>query len=83
VKNSRIRMTLLSCALILPLGPPAAFPLRLQMKRSEDKDHPERGDVTGRVMLTLMSAILVAALLALTGPALEALFNQTMDKAGR
>lgn len=46
-------------------------------------DHPERGDVPGWVMITLMSAVLVAALLALAGPALEALFNQAMDKVGK
>ncbi|WP_457962888.1 hypothetical protein M1E17_15535 [Arthrobacter sp. D1-29] len=45
-------------------------------------DHPERGDVPGWVMITLMSAVLVAALLALAGPALEAMFNQAMDKVG-
>jgi hypothetical protein len=45
-------------------------------------DHPERGDVPGWVMITLMSAILVAALLALAGPALEAMFNQAMEKVG-
>ena len=45
-------------------------------------DHPERGDVPGWVMITLMSAVLVAALLALAGPALEGLFNQAMDKVG-
>jgi len=43
---------------------------------------PERGDVPGWVMITLMSAVLVAALLALAGPALEAMFNQAMDKVG-
>ena len=46
-------------------------------------DHPERGDVPGWVMITLMSAVLVAALLALAGPALEGLFNQAMDKVGQ
>ncbi|WP_232083330.1 hypothetical protein [Arthrobacter sp. SO5] len=46
-------------------------------------DHRERGDVPGWVMITLMSAVLVAALLALAGPALEALFNQAMDKVGQ
>jgi hypothetical protein len=45
-------------------------------------DNPERGDVPGWVMITLMSAVLVAALLALAGPALEAMFNQAMDKVG-
>ncbi|MEO3933828.1 hypothetical protein WMO79_13605 [Micrococcaceae bacterium Sec7.4] len=46
-------------------------------------DHRERGDVPGWVMITLMSAVLVAALLALAGPALEGLFNQAMDKVGQ
>lgn len=47
------------------------------------RDHPERGDVPGWVMITLMSAVLVAALLALATPALEGLFNQAMDKVGK
>jgi hypothetical protein len=46
-------------------------------------DRPERGDVPGWVMITLMSAVLVAALLALAGPALETMFNQAMDKVGK
>lgn len=49
---------------------------------SMNSDHPERGDVPGWVMITLMSAVLVAALLALAGPALESMFNQAMDKVG-
>ncbi|MGO4186990.1 hypothetical protein [Pseudarthrobacter sp. TAF60_1] len=49
----------------------------------QDQDHPERGDVPGWVMITLMSAVLVAALLALAGPALETMFNQAMDKVGK
>ena len=45
----------------------------LQPRRTAaSTDHPERGDVPGWVMITLMSAVLVAALLALAGPALEA-----------
>jgi len=47
------------------------------------QDSGERGDVPGWVMITLMSAVLVAALLALAGPALEALFNQAMQKVGQ
>lgn len=46
-------------------------------------DLGERGDVPGWVMITLMSAVLVAALLALAGPALEGLFNQAMQKVGQ
>ena len=47
------------------------------------RDGSERGDVPGWVMITLMSAVLVAALLALAGPALEGLFNQAMQKVGQ
>jgi hypothetical protein len=42
----------------------------------EDRD---RGDVPGWVMITLMSAVLVAGLLALATPALKDLFNQEMS----
>ncbi|KUM38573.1 hypothetical protein AR539_04215 [Arthrobacter sp. EPSL27] len=52
-------------------------------RRRQPGDHRERGDVPGWVMITLMSAVLVAALLALAGPALEGLFNQAMDKVGQ
>ncbi|WP_344881207.1 hypothetical protein [Zhihengliuella alba] len=40
----------------------------------------ERGDVPGWVMITLMSAVLVAALLAIAGPRLSALFQQAIDR---
>lgn len=40
----------------------------------------ERGDVPGWVMITLMSALLVAALLAIAGPRLEELFNQAINR---
>lgn len=46
------------------------------------EDH-ERGDVPGWVMITLMSAILVAGLLAIATPALGDLFNQAMSKVGK
>lgn len=54
----------------------------LQVPPTSGNDNTERGDVPGWVMITLMSAVLVAALLALAGPALEAMFNQAMDKVG-
>lgn len=57
-------------------------PARGRLSLSRAGDNPERGDVPGWVMITLMSAVLVAALLALAGPALEAMFNQAMDKVG-
>ena len=50
---------------------------------AHSEDHPERGDVPGWVMITLMSAVLVAGLLALAGPALETMFNQAMDQVGK
>ncbi|MCK6094503.1 hypothetical protein KZX06_01280 [Micrococcus sp. EYE_162] len=40
----------------------------------------DRGDVPGWVMITLMSAVLVAGLLLIAGPALQDLFNQAIDK---
>ena len=40
----------------------------------------ERGDVPGWVMITLMSALLVAALIAIAGPGLQDLFNQAIDR---
>ena len=61
---------------------PAVHRRAQQRGPSHVADHPERGDVPGWVMITLMSAVLVAALLALAGPALEAMFNQAMDKVG-
>ncbi len=39
-----------------------------------------QGDVPGWVLITLMSAVLVAGLLAIAGPALEGLFNQAMEQ---
>lgn len=40
----------------------------------------ERGDVPGWVMITLMTAVLVAAILALALPALTELFNNAIDQ---
>ncbi|MFK0038891.1 hypothetical protein ACIQTW_03535 [Paenarthrobacter sp. NPDC090517] len=47
------------------------------------REDRERGDVPGWVMITLMSAILVAGLLAIATPALGDLFNQAMSKVGK
>lgn len=40
----------------------------------------ERGDVPGWVMITLMTAILVAGLLAIAGPALNGLFEEAISR---
>lgn len=41
---------------------------------------PERGDVPGWVMLTLMSAVLVAGLLLVARPALEGMFQDAINR---
>lgn len=47
--------------------------------RLRDED-PDRGDVPGWVMLTLMSAVLVAGLLLIARPALEGLFQDAINR---
>lgn len=56
--------------------------IQLRAKRSHcaHAEDPERGDVPGWVMITLMSAVLVAALLAVASPALEGLFNEAINR---
>ncbi|MFN3866848.1 MAG: hypothetical protein ACK4MD_09065 [Demequina sp.] len=48
------------------------------MTRIADED-PERGDVPGWVLITLMTAGLVVAIWALAGPALEGLFTDAIN----
>lgn len=47
---------------------------------SADKLADDRGDVPGWVMITLMTAILVAGLLAIAGPALNGLFEDAIGR---
>ena len=63
----------------------AAEALRSSCARrlASDGGNSERGDVPGWVMITLMSAALVAGLLALATPALAELFNNAMDKVNK
>lgn len=96
MRNLRIRWTVLFLSLGATLLAQLNTGLRSKKQQHEHSEelfnqgaatslpdsHPERGDVPGWVMITLMSAVLVAALLALAGPALEAMFNQAMDKVG-
>ena len=56
-----------------------ALSLRLRPQPGESRD---RGDVPGWVMITMMSALLVAALLAIAIPALTGMFNNAMSKVG-
>lgn len=85
MKQIRTQMALLLCAIsLLPVLASHATAQDAARRHPERRNDPsERGDVPGWVMITLMSAVLVAALLALAGPALEALFNQAMDKVGQ
>ncbi|MBO4144885.1 hypothetical protein NUV30_10005 [Kocuria rhizophila] len=53
-----------------------AVPARL----APTEDDPDRGDVPGWVMLTLMSAVLVAGLLLIARPALEGLFQDAINR---
>lgn len=53
---------------------------RLVLARVRSVDDRERGDVPGWVMITLMSAVLVAALLAIAAPALQGLFEQAIQQ---
>ncbi|MDT0167612.1 hypothetical protein [Pseudarthrobacter sp. BRE9] len=91
--GTRCAMLLLGLTALLQLKVPARARRRTggqcqhrkgdhQLPSVSPSDNPERGDVPGWVMITLMSAVLVAALLALAGPALETMFNQAMDKVG-
>ena len=81
MKNTGIRCGLLLHSLTSTLVP-GLYPRHGEYCDRPGHDHPERGDVPGWVMITLMSAVLVAALLALAGPALETMFNQAMDTVG-
>lgn len=77
------RMALWLCSVNMVPGMAGLHRAREAEAHDQPGDHRERGDVPGWVMITLMSAVLVAALLALAGPALEGLFNQAMDKVGQ
>ena len=83
VKQIPNRMALWLCSINLVPGLARYAGAREATGPQQPGDHRERGDVPGWVMITLMSAVLVAALLALAGPALEGLFNQAMDKVGQ
>ena len=50
---------------------------RLRHRRAE-----ERGDVPGWVMITLMTAGVVAGLTAIAGPRLSAMLNQALTSVG-
>ncbi len=59
------------------------FAVSATVRDGGKKDPGDRGDVPGWVMITLMSAVLVAGLLAIAGPALEGLFNQAISQVNK
>lgn len=66
---------------------PARLAVRLQFMLLAalvpDNTDRERGDVPGWVMITLMSAVLVAAILALAREELLTLFRSAIDQVRR
>lgn len=54
-----------------PTGPPGP---------GRNRDEPERGDVPGWVLVTLMTAGLVLAIWAVAGPALTDLFASAIER---
>ena len=67
----RFRTTL---TVLIALAVASVLALRLKNKQ----DDPERGDVPGWVMITMMSAVLVAAILAIAQLALTKMFNDAI-----
>ena len=67
----RFRTTL---TVLIALAVASVLALRLKNKQ----DDPERGDVPGWVMITMMSAVLVAAILSIAQPALTKMFNDAI-----
>lgn len=67
----RFRTTL---TVLIALTIASVLALRLKNKQ----DDSERGDVPGWVMITMMSAVLVAAILAIAQPALTKMFNDAI-----
>jgi hypothetical protein len=59
---------------------PARITGLLARRRAEGAREPDRGDVPGWVLVTLMTAGLVLTLWAVAGPRLTKVFNQAMDQ---
>jgi Tfp pilus assembly protein PilX len=53
------------------------LPARVMTRLSQDD--PERGDVPGWVLVTVMTAALVVALMAVAGPRLTSAFNRAIS----
>lgn len=58
---------------------PLAAAATVQARAIELRDRAQRGDVPGWVLITLMTALIVAALLAIARPRLKELLNQALS----
>lgn len=74
-------MTLLALAFSRLPRPSATRRLRSQMNLSGD-GHPERGGVKVWVIITVVSAAVIAVLLAISGPTLALLWSQVLERFG-
>jgi len=52
------------------------------MRHFRSRRHDERGDVPGWVMITVMSAGIVAVLSAVAGPQLRSMLTQALSAVG-
>jgi hypothetical protein len=76
---TRIRLALF--ALMLALTAPARSGRRTQHRaRGRRLTRPDRGDVPGWVLITVMTAALVVGLWALAGEAFSSLFTDSINK---
>ncbi len=57
----------------------ALWELPARVARRLEADDPERGDVPGWVLVTVMTAALVVALMAVAGPRLTSAFNRAIS----
>lgn len=57
----------------------ALYELPTRLAHRVSADDPERGDVPGWVLVTVMTAALVVALMAVAGPKLTSAFNRAIS----
>lgn len=81
MKGIKITVTLLVLAFCKLPRPSAASPLRPEVNHSGD-GYPERGETKTWLIIAMLSAVLIAILLALSGPTLALLWNQLVARFG-
>ncbi|HET9347680.1 MAG TPA: hypothetical protein VFO13_00935 [Arthrobacter sp.] len=81
MKGIRLIVTLLALAFGKLPRPSAASPSRSLTNASGD-DYPEHGEAKTWVIIALVSAALIAVLLAVSGPTLALLWSQVLERFG-